>query len=70
MQTEYKELSEKAMKLMISFAKSYFCETRISAVAMIKSKCQSQINVDCVMNVAILIKSTFENCSPKGAYPH
>jgi hypothetical protein len=57
------------MKLMISFATSYFCETRISAVAMIKSKCQSQINVDCVMNVAFLIKPRFENYSTKEAYP-
>jgi hypothetical protein len=40
------------MKLLIAFATSYFCETRISAVAMIKSKCQSQTNVDYVMNVA------------------
>jgi hypothetical protein len=36
MQAEYEELSEKAMKLMIPFATSYFCETRISAVAMIE----------------------------------
>jgi hypothetical protein len=34
-----------------------------------KELSEKAINVDCVMNVAILIKPRFENCGTKEAYP-
>uniref|UniRef100_K7FSU2 HAT C-terminal dimerisation domain-containing protein n=1 Tax=Pelodiscus sinensis TaxID=13735 RepID=K7FSU2_PELSI len=52
-QNEYKELSEKAMNILILFATSYLCESGFSAVAAIKSKYRSKVNVEREMRVAI-----------------
>jgi hypothetical protein len=52
-EAEYKETSEKAVKLPITFATSCLCETGFSAIAMIKWKYQSKINVGRGIKVAV-----------------
>jgi hypothetical protein len=50
---EYPTLSLKAMRIFIPFATSYLCEAGFSAVAVIKSKYRSKINVEQEMRVAV-----------------
>jgi hypothetical protein len=51
--SEYPTLSLKAMRIFIPFATSYSCEAGFSAVAVIKSKYRSKINVEQEMRVAV-----------------
>jgi hypothetical protein len=43
---EYKEIDETAMEMLIPFGRSYLCVTGSSAVATIKRKYRSHINVE------------------------
>jgi hypothetical protein len=43
---EYPEVSNKALRILIPFATSYLCEAGFSAVAVLKSKYRSKLNVD------------------------
>jgi hypothetical protein len=51
--TEYPTLSLNTMRIFIPFATSYLCEAGFSAVAVIKSKYRSKINVEQEMRVAV-----------------
>jgi hypothetical protein len=51
--SEYTTLSLKAMRIFIPFATCYLCEAGFSAVAAIKSKYRSKINVEQEMRVAV-----------------
>jgi len=53
---EYPEVSNKALRIFISFATSYLCEAGFSAVAVLKSKYQSKLNVGKEMRVAVTIR--------------
>ena len=68
---EHKEISEKATKILLPFTTSYLCETGFSAVAVIKSKYRSKINVEREMRLAISkIQPRFEKlCRSKQAHP-
>nr|CAH7768867.1 unnamed protein product [Callosobruchus chinensis] len=50
---EYPALRLKALRILIPFATSYLCEAGFSAVAVIKSKYRSKINVEQEMRVAV-----------------
>jgi len=50
---EYSLLSDKAQRILIPFSTSYLCEAGFSAVAVIKSKHRSKINVEKEMRVAV-----------------
>uniref|UniRef100_A0A8C4TH09 HAT C-terminal dimerisation domain-containing protein n=1 Tax=Erpetoichthys calabaricus TaxID=27687 RepID=A0A8C4TH09_ERPCA len=43
---EYPELSQKAFKIILSFATSYLCECGFSALVTIKTKCRSRLEVE------------------------
>jgi hypothetical protein len=49
----YRKVLLKAMRIFIPFATSYLCEAGFSAVAVIKSKYRSKINVEQEMRVAV-----------------
>jgi hypothetical protein len=68
---EYPEISCKALRILISFATSYLCEGGFSAVAVIKSKYRSKLNVEKEMRVAVSkMSSRFELlCHGKEAHP-
>lgn len=68
---EYSLLSVKAQKILIPFATSYLCEAGFSAVAVIKSKYRSKINVENEMRVAISnITPRFSKmCDDQQAHP-
>jgi hypothetical protein len=69
--SEHREISEKAIKILLPFTTSYLCETGFSAVAVIKSKYRSKINVEKEMRLAISkIQPRFEKlCQSKQAHP-
>nr|CAH7734517.1 unnamed protein product [Callosobruchus chinensis] len=50
---EYPALSLKALRILTLFATSYLCKAGFSAVAAIKSKYRSKINVEQEMRVAV-----------------
>ncbi len=68
---EYPILSAKAMRVLIPFATSYLCEAGFSAVAVIKSKYRSKINVEKEMRVAVssFIPRFEQLCSEQQAHP-
>lgn len=68
---EYRAISTAALKVLLPFATSYLCETGFSAVAVIKNKYRSKINVEKEMRVAISnLEPRFEKlCSEKQAHP-
>ncbi|XP_067120061.1 zinc finger BED domain-containing protein 5-like [Centruroides vittatus] len=68
---EYPLLSGKALRILIPFATSYLCEAGFSAVAVIKSKYRSKINVEQEMRVAIsnFIPRFEKLCSEHQAHP-
>jgi len=43
---EYPEVSNKALRILIPFATSYWCEAGFSVVAVLKSKYRSKFNVE------------------------
>ena len=50
---EYSALTKKALQMFILFAMSYLCEAGLSAMAVIKSKYRSRINVEKEMRGAV-----------------
>ncbi|GFX79218.1 protein FAM200B [Trichonephila clavipes] len=43
---EFSELKTKAFRILLPFSTSYLCETRFSAVAALKTKYRSQLNIE------------------------
>lgn len=68
---EFPTLSQKALKILIPFATTYLCETGFSALAAIKSKYRSRLNIAKEVRVAISdITPRFDKlCSQKQAHP-
>ncbi|GFY22984.1 zinc finger BED domain-containing protein 5 [Trichonephila clavipes] len=67
---EFSELKRKAFRILLPFSTSYLCETRFSAVAALKTKYRSQLNIEKELRVSISnIKYLFENlCSERQAH--
>ncbi|VVC25872.1 Hypothetical protein CINCED_3A012173 [Cinara cedri] len=68
---EYLLVCEKALRVLIPFSTSYLCEAGFSAVAVIKSKYRSKINVEKEMRLAVssLIPRFEKLCSDVQAHP-
>lgn len=68
---EYRSISTAALRVLLPFATSYLCETGFSAVAVIKNKYRSKINVEKEMRVVISkLEPRYEKlCSEKQAHP-
>ncbi|GFU41849.1 zinc finger BED domain-containing protein 5 [Trichonephila clavipes] len=66
---EFTELKTKAFRILLPFSTSYLCETGFSAVAALKTKYRSQLNIEKELRVSISnIKPSFENlCSARQA---
>lgn len=69
--SEYRSISTAALRVLLPFATSYLCETGFSAVAVIKNKYRSKLNLEKEMRVAISkLEPRFEKlCSEKQAHP-
>ena len=67
---EYPAWTKKALRMVIPFATSYLCEAEFSAMAVIKSKYRSRINVEREVRGAVLkIFSRIEElCKSKQAH--
>ncbi|GFU50781.1 zinc finger BED domain-containing protein 5 [Trichonephila clavipes] len=67
---EFSELKTKAFRILLPFSTSYLCETGFSAVAALKTKYRSQLNIEKELRVSISnIKASFENlCSARQAH--
>ncbi|GFV85516.1 zinc finger BED domain-containing protein 5 [Trichonephila clavipes] len=67
---EFSELKTKAFRILLPFSTSYLCETGFSAVAALKTKYTSQLNIEKELRVSISnIKPSFENlCSARQAH--
>ncbi|GFU75415.1 zinc finger BED domain-containing protein 5 [Trichonephila clavipes] len=67
---EFSELKTKAFHILLPFSTSYLCETAFSAVAALKTKYRSQLNIEKELRVSISdIKPSFENlCSTRQAH--
>ncbi|XP_072395038.1 zinc finger BED domain-containing protein 5-like [Diabrotica undecimpunctata] len=68
---EYHAISAAALKVLLPFATSYLCETGFCAVAVIKNKYRSNVNLENEMRVAISkLEPWFQKlCSKKQAHP-
>lgn len=67
---QYPLLGQRAMGILLPFATSYLCETGFSAVAALKTKYRSQLNIEQELRVAVsCFKPRFEKlCSAKRAH--
>ncbi|GFV86359.1 protein FAM200B [Trichonephila clavipes] len=67
---EFSELKTKAFHILLPFSTSYLCETGFSAVAALKTKYRTQLNIEKELRVSISnIKPSFENlCSARQAH--
>ncbi|GFW31187.1 SCAN domain-containing protein 3 [Trichonephila clavipes] len=67
---EFSELKTKAFRILLPFSTSYLCETGFSAVAALKIKYRSQLNIEKELRVPISkINPSFENlCSARQAH--
>ncbi|GFS98912.1 SCAN domain-containing protein 3 [Trichonephila clavipes] len=67
---EFSELKTKAFRILLPFSTSYLCETGFPAVAALKTKYRSQLNIEKELRVSISnIKPSFENlCSARQAH--
>ncbi|GFV16215.1 protein FAM200B [Trichonephila clavipes] len=67
---EFSELKTKSFRILLPFSTSYLCETEFSAVAALKTKYRSQLNIEKELRVSIShIKPSFENlCSARQAH--
>ncbi|GFW16654.1 zinc finger BED domain-containing protein 5 [Trichonephila clavipes] len=67
---EFSELKTKAFRILLPFSTSYLCETGFSAVAALKTKYRSLLNIEKELRVSISnIKPSFENlCSARQAH--
>lgn len=66
---EFSALKTRAFRILLPFSTSYLCETGFSAVAALKTKYRSQLNIEKELRVSISnIKPSFEKlCSAKQA---
>ncbi|GFW76296.1 zinc finger BED domain-containing protein 5 [Trichonephila clavipes] len=64
---EFSALKRKAFRILLPFSTSYLSETEFSAVAALKTKYRSQLNIEKELRVSISnIKPSFENlCSAR-----
>lgn len=67
---QYPLLGQKAIRILLPFATSYLCETGFSAVAALKTKYRSQLNIEQELRVAVsCFKPRFEKlCTAKHAH--
>ena len=67
---EYPLLGQRAMGILLPFATSYLCETGFSAVAALKTKYRSQLNIEQELRVTVsCFKPRFEKlCTAKRAH--
>ena len=67
---EYPALIKKALRMIIPFATSYFCEADFSAMAVIKTKYQTFINIERDIRVAVskILQRFYELCKNKQAH--
>lgn len=67
---EYPLIGQKAVGILLPFATSYLCEIGFSAVASLKTKYRSQLNVEHDLRVAVSsMQPRFEKmCSAKQAH--
>ncbi|GFY15192.1 SCAN domain-containing protein 3 [Trichonephila clavipes] len=67
---EFSALKTKEFRILLPFSTSYLCETGFSAVAALKAKCRSQLNIEKELRVSISnVKPSFENlCSARQAH--
>ncbi|GFW85421.1 zinc finger BED domain-containing protein 5 [Trichonephila clavipes] len=67
---ESSEMKTKAFRILLPFSTSYLCETGFSAVALLKTKYRSQLNIEKELRVSISnTKPSFENlCSARQAH--
>ena len=67
---EYPALTKKALRMFFLFATSYLCEAGLSAMAIIKSKYRSRINVEREMRGAVskIFPRFEERCKNKQAH--
>uniref|UniRef100_A0A8C7Y7X1 DUF4371 domain-containing protein n=1 Tax=Oryzias sinensis TaxID=183150 RepID=A0A8C7Y7X1_9TELE len=67
---QYPLLGQRAMGILLPFATSYLCETGFSAVAALKTKYRSQLNIEQELRVAVsCFKPRFEKlCTAKRAH--
>ena len=67
---EYPTLTKKALQMFFLFATSYLCEAGLSAMAVIKSKYRSRINVEREMRGAVskIFPRFEERCKNKQAH--
>ena len=66
---EFSALKTRALRILLPFSTSYLCETGFSAMAAMKTKYRSRLNVEKELRVSISqIKPRFENlCAAKQA---
>ncbi|GFS48551.1 zinc finger BED domain-containing protein 5 [Trichonephila clavipes] len=67
---EFSALKTKAFRILLPFSTSYLCETGFSAVAVLKTKYRSQLNMEKELRVSISkTKPSFKNlCSSRQAH--
>ncbi|GFW01039.1 SCAN domain-containing protein 3 [Trichonephila clavipes] len=67
---EFSEQKTKAFRILLPFSTSYLCKTGFSAVAALKTKYRSQLNIEKELRVSVSnIKPSFENlCSARQAH--
>ena len=67
---EYPALTEKTLRMIIPFATSYLCEAGFSAMAVIKTKYRTRINVERDIRVAVskILLRFEELCKNKQAH--
>ena len=67
---EYPALTKKALRILVPFATSYLCEAGFSAMAVIKTKYRSRINVEREMRVAVskILPRFHDLCKNKQAH--
>lgn len=51
--SEYPELSEKAMKILIQFSTTYLCEKTFSSVTSIKTRYRSRLEIKSALYLAV-----------------
>ena len=67
---EYPALTKKALRILVPFATSYLCEAGFSAMAVIKTKYRSRIDVEREMRVAVskILPRFHDLCKNKQAH--
>ncbi len=67
---EFTLIGQKAVEILLPFATSYLCETGFSAVASLKTKYRSRLNIEHDLRVAIskLLPRFQQICSEKQAH--